>query len=424
MLVGMQEKIVYVTNESTLGRRCAEITGSRIVTIPFNNPDAEVAVGSEATALLAAWEGFLDIQRQHTRYNSPRRFADGAALASIDQKQPLAVLIFTDRLRAVIVGELRPRDKWYGSGPLSRWLPALDCLTIEQSCIVTDGTDEAIAVVVNHLNELLSGNCLRRIEIKNLEVGTGLELALRSDLSVGLKVRKTAQVRFCRRLRDHDTGEPIQTNSSRTRQSHRRKQRFLEKEFNDELEFVVVTSPDQTDAFVRDAAKIVSQTYQLALDIGLRDDEATRVYLQTLAREGTLRGYMFQSNNTAIAYVVGDVTSGVFHLWATSYLPDYAKLSPGILLLNKAFDALTEEGVELFDFGHGDAEYKRILGNLESQQEDHGIYSAGLTPSAAFLIHDAVENLRKWARDVLVGAGQLDEFRRRWRRFLRRASEK
>ncbi|MGJ8587633.1 MAG: GNAT family N-acetyltransferase [Yoonia sp.] len=170
--------------------------------------------------------------------------------------------------------------------------------------------------------------------------------------------------------------------------------------------------------------KIVSQTYQLALDIGLRDDEATRVYLQTLAREGTLRGYMFQSNNTAIAYVVGDVTSGVFHLWATSYLPGYAKLSPGILLLNKAFDALTEEGVELFDFGHGDAEYKRILGNLESQQEDHGIYSAGLTPSAAFLIHDAVENLRKWARDVLVGAGQLDQFRRRWRRFLRRASEK
>lgn len=172
----------------------------------------------------------------------------------------------------------------------------------------------------------------------------------------------------------------------------------MEKEFNDELEFVVVTGPGQTDAFVRDAAKIVSQTYQLALDIGLRDDAPTRVYLQTLASEGTLRGYMFRSNNTAIAYVVGDVTSDVFHLWATSYLPNYAKLSPGILLLIKVFDALTKEGVALFDFGHGDAEYKRILGNLELRQEDHRIYGAGLTPLAAFLVHNGFENLRRWAR--------------------------
>jgi glycine cleavage system protein P-like pyridoxal-binding family len=44
--------------------------------------------------------------------------------------------------------------------------------------------------------------------------------------------------------------------------------RALEKELDDQLEFVVVTRPDTSDAFVRDAAQIVSQTYQAGLNFG------------------------------------------------------------------------------------------------------------------------------------------------------------
>jgi hypothetical protein len=50
----------------------------------------------------------------------------------------------------------------------------------------------------------------------------------------------------------------------------------------------------------------------------------------TLAHDGTLRAYLFRSNDKAIAYVIGDVA--------------------------------------LFDFGHGDAEYTRWLGNQEVQE--------------------------------------------------------
>jgi hypothetical protein len=420
----MRKEFLCSTNANTLVRRCAAATDSRLVTIPFKNAGAELTADSQTAEMTAAWESFLDHHRQHTRFNSPRRFVERAASDHRDQAQSIAVLFFTDRLRAVIVGEMRPHDKWYRTGALSRLLPGLDCLAIEQSCIVTDGTDEAIAAVTSYLNDLLRQNCLQRLEMKNLDVGRNLHKGLSKELAIGAGIQRVAHHRFYRNLRDRDTGQPIDNSSAKSRRKLRLRQRALEKECDDQLEFDVVMRPDQTDAFIRDAAQIVSQTYQAALGIGLRDDPATRDYLQTLAREGTMRGFAFRSNNTAIAYAVGDLTSGTYHLWAISFLPDYAKLSPGILLLNKAFDLLTAEGVEVFDFGHGDAEYKRRLGNAEMQEEDVLIYGAGLVPRTAFLVHTGIEKARKRARDALVRSGQLDRIRKLGRRLLRRAGER
>jgi CelD/BcsL family acetyltransferase involved in cellulose biosynthesis len=263
---------------------------------------------------------------------------------------------------------------------------------------------------------------VQRIEVHNLEVGSALQSTLSRELERGFRVLHKDYVRFSRRLRDGVTGEPVVINSAKTRQSLRRKQRNLEQQFDGDLKFVQVINPDQTDAFVRDAAGIVAQTYQTAIGIGVRDDTAMRDYLRILAQEGTLRGYEFVGRGEPIAYVLGDVTNGTFHLWATSFLPKYSKLSPGIVLLNRVFDALTEEGATLFDFGHRDAEYKRLLGNELQQEEEVRVYGSGLVPSAAFFLDYASDSLRNIARKTLVRFGQIDRTRKVWRNYLQRSS--
>jgi len=412
-------KIVYLSSESSIGRRCAAATSSRLISAPFPGGMATSAV--EVKQHLAVWGGFLDSYQAHTRYNSPWRFTEGAAQVQPDQPPPLAILFYTDRLRAVVIGDLRSRDRWHGFGPLGFKLPGLDCLAIEQTCIVTDGTDDAVAAVVTHVGTLLQARAVQRVEIKNLRSESKLHAELGKQSVPCSGVQRTTYPRFSRLLRDPETGESVAYGTAKSHRKRRLRQRALERAFDDTLEFSVVTSPDQTDAFVQEAAQIVSHTYQAALNVGINDNAPTRDYLRKLAAEGSLRGYAFRNSDGAIAYAVGDLMCGTYYLWATSYLPAYAKFSPGIVLLNQVFDALTAEGVTFFDFGHGDAEYKRRLGSEEREEQDLCIYGPHLAPRLAFAAHNGSDMLRKLARATLVRFGLLDKLRQRRRGMLRRA---
>ncbi len=412
-------RVDFLSGESggDLVARCAAASGGRLVRL-----SGDAAEGAGPDDLLGDWQELLDAQRGGTRYNSPRRFAAGAAAARPDGRQPLAALFSADgRARAVIVGALRPGDAWHGAGPLARLLPGLNCLTIPQTGIVTDGSAEAVAAVVGCLDTLLRGHVLQRVEIDNLATGGALHRALEQGPGAAFGLVRRDHVRFCRRLRDPQTGEPVQVNSGKTRQGLRRKQRNLRDQFGGDLEFVQVTSPDRTDWFAQNAARIVAQTYQAALGIGVRDDPAMRSYLHDLATEGVLRGYLFLGQGAPVAYVLGDLENGVFNLWATSFLPDYAQFSPGVVLLNQVFEELTAEGAELFDFGHGDADYKRRLGDVELRQESLRIYGPGAVPHTAFLVHVGSDGLRDRMRGALVRSGRLDQARKFWRTCLRRA---
>lgn len=368
---------------------------------------------------LADWAHFLESQHALTRYNAPRRFADGAAQAQPDQGQPLCVMFYTDRLLALVVGNVIAGDAWHGLGRFSSKLPRLDSLFIGQGCIVTDGSDEAVGAVVAHLAQLLQKKCLQRVEMKNLAIESALHQALDKPTALGLRALRVSHVRYLRRLRDPDTGAAVAYGTSKSRRKRRLRQRSLERAFDGTLEFSVITSPEQTDVFIKESAEIVSQTYQAALNVGISDDPATHTYLRSLAAEGSLRGYAFRTTDGAIAYAVGDLMCGTYYLWATSYLPAYAKLSPGILLLNQVFDTLTEEGVTLFDFGHGDAEYKRRLGNEERQEADLYVYGPQLVSRIAFAAHSGSEKQRTFVRNSLIRFGLLDRLRNHWRSLLK-----
>lgn len=407
-------------NGEDLARRCAVAWGGQLATVPRTDPEAAIQQEPGVPELLAAWDGFLKSERQETRYNSSRRFVERATVADAGRTQSMAALISTDRPRALIVGTLNPRDAWHGVGQLFGRLPGMASWAISPTGIVTDGSAEAVAAVVDHLNELLRSRVLKRIEIANLKVESDLYAALDGGLDGGCRIKRRRVVRFRRRLRDAETGEPIQINSAKTLQDLRRRQRKLEKELDGDLEYVKVTSPDKTDWLVKNTAQIVAQTYHAAIGSGITDDDAMRDFLRQLAVEGTMRGYLFLGKGQPIAYWVGNLENGNFEAWATSFLPEYSKFSPGNVLLNRVFEDLTEEGAELFDLGYGESAYKRIYCDLEVPEETLHIYGPAPVTRTAFLVHVGFDRLLTAMRDVLVRSGRLDQLRKLWRTVLRR----
>ncbi len=419
----IETRILFGMGGGETTHRQATATGARALAWPGSHqgiaPDeTEAANEDEAARVLRIWAGFLERTQQSTRYNGVRRLA---ARARVRTPTVTTVAVFADDdLRALIVADAEARGTWRGARRATPVLPALDCLTIPETGIVTDGSDAALFGVTRHLRALLAEGGVRRIELRNLVRDGPVHAAILRDLGRRFRILARDQVRYCRLLGELGDAGSLHQNSAKTRQGLRRKQRKLADQFDGRLEFERIDQPEMTDAFIAAAAGISAQTYQAAIDVGIRDTGGMRAFARELAEDRTFRGYLIRGGGRPIAYVAGDLECGTFQLWATSFLPDWGKYSPGIVLLNQVFDDLTAEGAHCFDFGHGEAAYKRLLSNTERTEVDLALYGPGAVAGAAHAIHRATTGLRDTARGIAAGSGRLDQLRRLWHEHLRR----
>ncbi len=418
----LRTDILAAAGAGAIAQRCADAVSARLVACGHAEsgpPDAR----AEAV-FLQAWEEFLGETRQSTRYNGARRFraraADVAAGARDDWGVPVAALFSDTKVRALITGAAQARCPWRGAHAVSGLLPPLCGLSIPQSGIVLGEHAEALDAVRSHLGALLENGAVDRIDILNVPTDSALHAALVHDLGGRFRVVSNDHVRHLRQLCAPRGGAPIRHNSAKTRQSLRRKLRNLADAFGGDLEFLRFDAPETTDRFVALAAEVTARTYQAALNVGVSDDAPTRALARDLAAEGTFRGYLYLAAGRPVAHVTGDLECGTFHLWATSFLPEWGRFSPGILLLDRVFDDLAEEGAERFDFGHGDAAYKQLLASESRAEADLVFYGRGRVAALAWAVHHAADGSRALLRRAAVRSGALDRLRRTRRALLRR----
>lgn len=130
-----------------------------------------------------------------------------------------------------------------------------------------------------------------------------------------------------------------------------------------------ITSADQVPEFLAQAHEISRQTWQSRrLGLRIRNNDAERASLSALAEAGLLRSYLWFSNGEPAAFCVGNQAHGVFNYEEVGYATKFAKFSPGqMLIVQMIEDLLAHERPEWFDFGGGDADYKRMFANHTSE---------------------------------------------------------
>ena len=205
------------------------------------------------------------------------------------------------------------------------------------------------------------------------------------------------------------------------RQSLRRKIRKLESELRPKL--VVVTDPEQVDAFLRDGEKISRLTYQWNVGQRLCNDEATRVSFLNMARNRRLRAHIMYVNDIPVSFSRGQLVNRVYNFETPGYDPDYSKYSPGTVLLAWAIKDLIENSDCLFfDFGTGGDQtgYKARFGNVSIASRVMQI-SNTIRIYPLFLIGlDLCLILLKNLLNLVIGQGRL----RQWmRKAIRRYGE-
>jgi CelD/BcsL family acetyltransferase involved in cellulose biosynthesis len=126
-----------------------------------------------------------------------------------------------------------------------------------------------------------------------------------------------------------------------------------------------ITHADQVPDFLAKAHDISRQTWQSRrLGLRIRNSDAERSSLTALADAGLLRSYLWYSNGEPAAFCLGNQAHGVFNYEEVGYATRFARFSPGqMLIVQMINDLLDHDRPVWFDFGGGDADYKRMFAN-------------------------------------------------------------
>ena len=185
-----------------------------------------------------------------------------------------------------------------------------------------------------------------------------------------------------------------------------------------QTELVQVTDVEQIPDFLEQAHRISLNSWQCR-HLGLRvsNDHSELKLFTFLASQQALRTYLLFKDQQPIAFLIGTQFNGIFRYEEVGYDVEFAKLSPGlVLLLNVLEDMFAADTPDWFDFGGGDAEYKRVLATHTSRSGNVLLMPPGLRSRATIGFLRTCRAAKQTARWFLNQTGQM----RKVRQFTRR----
>jgi hypothetical protein len=191
--------------------------------------------------------------------------------------------------------------------------------------------------------------------------------------------------------------------SSKTRNGFKRKQKKCPSR---QLE--CITHPQDVPRFLEAASEISKHTWQThELGLRIKNDPRDQAIYGALAEAGLFRSYLWSIDGRPVAFLVGNQAAETFHYEEVGFHEDFADYSPGLLMLIDVLnDMLVVNTPRWFDFGGGDAEYKRIFGNDQSSSgttwlvRRHGLASGIFhTALAVNLIRQQGARLRDYCKE-------------------------
>lgn len=296
--------------------------------------------------------------------------------------------------------------------------PRLRTLTVVYGGFLSDGSPISRGAVHEYCQGLLREGTVDALIFHHLGTDDEVANALIQKLRRKINVVSHHEIRWLLDLVDPQTQERIVVNSRKTHSTFRRKDRKFVEHFGGAVELRCFQDRADVDEFVRIADQVTARTYQAALATGVQDTERWRTVLTALAEGNHFRGYVLTGGKEPIAYIAGSVLQQQFTLFATSFLPEYRKLSPGTVVLNRSFDALASDGAVLFDFGSLFAEYKRLHATRTVEEQTVHVYGVGWRSTVAMCIDQITLSAATWLKKITISLGVLDGIKRRWRRRL------
>jgi CelD/BcsL family acetyltransferase involved in cellulose biosynthesis len=174
------------------------------------------------------------------------------------------------------------------------------------------------------------------------------------------------------------------------------------------------------DAIFADIGRVAELTYQKGLDAAFLDTPERRRLTRLCLERGWFRAWVLYDEATPIAFWQGTLYRRVYHSGTTGYDPAYSRDRVGIYLLMRVIAELcAEPGADIFDFGFGDADYKRHFSDEAWSESDLVVFGPTLRAAVVNTTRTAVMGAALEARRVLEHFGLAGRLKTQWRQRLR-----
>jgi CelD/BcsL family acetyltransferase involved in cellulose biosynthesis len=206
--------------------------------------------------------------------------------------------------------------------------------------------------------------------------------------------------------------------SAKHRSNVRGALRRLQREFPD-AQLRRYDGAQQMEELFAAAAAVSAGTYQRGLGAGFQDDPFTRGVFRLAADRGMLRSYVLFLGGRPAAFENGFLHGGRYHGHSVGYDPQFARYSVGTCLWLMVLEDLLKTGsVREWDFGFGDAEYKRDLCNQRWLEATPCIYDRSIRGARLKALDWLAWRISGLLRTAVRLGGAERRLRRAWRRRL------
>jgi hypothetical protein len=230
---------------------------------------------------------------------------------------------------------------------------------------------------------------------------------------------------YCPTLQPHwgmhlpaNVDEVYRALSAEHRNEVRRKAKKLLADFSGKVSVRCVREALQVPGAMEEVEHIAKKTYQRGLGAGFADNEETRRRLLLDAERGRLRIYILTAGDNACAFWIGSVCQGTFYSSFLGYDPSYGKYSPGTFLLVRMIEDFCDSGVQVIDFGFGDARYKERFGNFSWEEGSIHVFAPTVKGLWLNALRTPMMLADAWGKKLLGETQLLPRVKRFWRRHV------
>ena len=204
--------------------------------------------------------------------------------------------------------------------------------------------------------------------------------------------------------------------SAKTRQTLRRQDRKLVREYGEGLRLRRFESPSEMSELCRDMEAVASRTYQRGLGAAYSGSPLDLGLIELGLHRRWFRTWMLYLRDRPVAFWSGTTYAGTFATSTPGFDPDYTKDSVGrYAMFRMVEDLCADDHVRRLDFGHGDAEYKAAFGSVERIESDVFVVGRGLRPVTVNLAAATLALINGWGRRLTDETDWGRRLKRAWR---------
>ncbi len=256
--------------------------------------------------------------------------------------------------------------------------PRLRTISIVHGGVMTNGRMDGTLAVVEYLKYLRNSRAFDQIVVNKISTDHPVFAAV---AGMSGAVQREIRPHWITDLVPGSFDATMEIHGPKHRSRLRRKEKALYKHFDGDVVLRRITTSEEMPALLQAVNDIYPLTYKAALENNPPTSRENVAVMQHAAARGRLLSYVMYGRGQPIAYQIGAISGKWFHAENRAYLPDLRRLGPGTVMLMRTFRDLCENGFEVFDWGFGDAEDKRVYGTRHWHEANINIY--GRTLAAA-----------------------------------------